>query len=261
MFGPLTKAGAFENRLPGARSVALSQAVVALPGIEGLFHNQAALSFQQNFAGSLFYESRFGLKELSLMAAGLAWPAGGGVFGSSFTQFGTGAYRENKIGLAYAKRLGNLLAASLQFDWVLETLPENRRPQQAVTFEGGLLIGNPDKLLAGVHLFNPLGVSLETPAGKRRIPAAIRSGVTWFTSKSLLWCAEVQKTSSFPALFKAGLEFSPLKRINFRAGISSPPFAATAGVGFSFGSFTFDLGFSHHGNLGVSPSASLHFIP
>ncbi len=75
---------AMTNRLPGARSAALSKATVALSGNESLFHNQAGIAFSESHSLFIAVESGYMLKELSLMAIGAVLPIHGGTFGGSF---------------------------------------------------------------------------------------------------------------------------------------------------------------------------------
>jgi hypothetical protein len=252
--------GAVDNKLPGARAISLSSAVVALPGSEGLFHNQAGLAYQNNISVVMSYESEFLLKELSLMAAGIVVPAAPGTFSAVYYRFGSGFYNENKFGLAFSRKFGNIISAALQFDYFSENYPENSSPFAAFTLEGGLIIGNQGKFLAGIHFFNPVMAEMKMPWGKESIPRTVRAGSSWMIAPELIICSEIEKTNKLPMVFKTGVEYNLNQSISIRAGMSCTPLKFTGGAGFHLGKMLFDIAFSYHGNLGFTPSAGLTFV-
>jgi len=246
-----------ESHTAGARSAGLAHSIVALEGIEGLFHNQAGVGFEKQLSVLLMYESKFMLKELALMSAGLLIPVRIVSFGLSFQQFGTGVYRDSKIGLALTRTFGKNVSAAVQFSYFLEKIPEIREPMTAFTIETGCLVKLSEKVTGGIHLFNPVKSTIETPGGDVIIPFRFRAGEVWYISHQFLWSCEVEKVSSLPWMIKSGMEFKPIRRVSLRAGVIGRPFQPTAGAGFHFGHFDFDIGFSYHGNLGFAPAAGI----
>jgi hypothetical protein len=252
---------AYENHLSGARSAALANASVALAGSEAVFHNPALLTCEQKLSLTISYESRFLLKELSLMAAGIAIPVHSGSFGGNYVQFGSGAYRENRLSLMYAKKLGKHFSSAIGFDYLSERLPENSKPFSALSVDIGVAAGTPGKLMIGLHIFNPVRVKLELPGGKVTIPSHIRLGNTWKVTDWLLFCSELDFIGVKPAGIHTGLEFNPFPEISVRVGVSGCPAQISAGTGFRMGRITFNIAFSHHGNLGFTPTAGISFVP
>lgn len=252
---------AMTNRLPGARSLALSGSTVALTGHESLFHNQAGIAFLERHSLFIACESAFMLKEFSLMAAGGVLPTAWGTFGVSFYRMGSSLYSENKAGIAYAKKLGSRLAASIQFDYLTEKLPENRQAFRTVTFEAGVLCHLSPKVATGFHIFNPVGAHPEISGSTIPLPWSIRAGSVWNLNPALLLCAEVAKNEDGPVHFKTGIEYSPVREIVIRAGAGGDPLAFTLGAGFLFRDFRFDVAFSHHHALGLSPAAGITWMP
>jgi hypothetical protein len=249
-----------ESHTAGARSAGLAHSIVALEGIEGLFHNQAGVGFEKQLTALLLYESKFMLKELALMSAGLVIPARIVNVGISFRQFGTGVYRDSKVGLAMTRTFGENVSAAVQFSYFSEKIPETRQPTRALTLEAGCLVKLSERITGGIHLFNPVKSSVKTPGGDIILPFRIRVGEAWQISHQLVWSCEVEKESSLPWLIKSGMEFKPERRLSLRAGVIGRPFQPTAGAGFHFGHFGFDIGFSYHGNLGFAPAAGI-YIP
>jgi len=118
---------AADNYPVGARSIALSNAFISVTDPWSTFHNQATLSNLSNFSAGVFYESKYLVDELSLAAGTIILPALEGTLGFSFYQLGEGTFKENKIGLAYSKRLSEKLNAAVQFDYFSYRFPENEK--------------------------------------------------------------------------------------------------------------------------------------
>jgi hypothetical protein len=251
----------FDNQLIGAKSAALGHASAALPGEEALFHNQAGIAAVKNLSFILSCESRYLIKELSLMAAGVVIPSGSGIFGCSVIRFGTGEYRNNQINLAYAKELGKFVSAAVTFDYLSVRFPENSRPFSAVTVECGVIAGIPGKWNAGVHIFNPVMAKINLPLGKVAVPWHVRSGFGWYLTPFLMQCNEVDFRPDKPPSLHTGLEFSPYPEISIRAGVSGNPPECSAGAGFRMGKVEFDIAFTYHGYLGFTPLAGITVQP
>jgi len=248
-------------RPAGARSLALSWSTVALPGVESVFQNPAGTTGVERISFTLFYESPFLVKEFSAMAAGVILPTPSGNFGGSYWQLGNSLYRENKITLSYAKKLGMGKSAAIRFDYLSERMPENRELSTAVTVEGGVIASISEQWQAGFHVFNPVAARLNTPGGKEVIPWSGEAGIAWSPDPGLLLCGEVEKTRSRPVSLRIGAEYSPHRELAFRAGVCGVPLRFTLGAGFRFNPFWFDIAFSYHGALGFTPSAGITRTP
>lgn len=250
---------ASENYKAGARSLSLSNAFVSVSDTWSTFHNQAGLAEISNFSAGVFYESRFLVDELSHVAGTLAIPVKSGTFGFSFSQFGKGTYKEHKLGLAFSKKLTQKLSAAIQLDYFSERYPENESAAGFATFEAGVIYAATKELFLGVHVFNPIQKGFETAAGIQKIPASVRFGGHYKFPKMVMLIFEAEKNTENPFLFKSGLEFSPVKNLALRFGVSGKPVSYTAGIGYQTKKITTDIGFSYHGNLGLTPSVSIQF--
>ena len=248
---------ALENHPAGARSLGLSHASVSFSDIWGTFHNQAGIAGLEGISAGFFYESRFGVDLLSLSAGSVVLPVGEGAFGFSFFQFGSGVFKENKYALAYARQLSEKWSAGIQLDYLTQTFPENARAKGFATVEGGVLFQPSEKLHLGAHVFNPVKRGIEAPAGKVEMPVIFRGGGHYRFSEMVLVAFEAEKDNQNPVLLKSGIEFLPVENLALRFGVSGKPFKYTVGVGYKTGNISADLGFSYHGNLGITPSVSV----
>ena len=257
LFMQVLQVNALENHPSGARSLGLSHASVSFSDVWGTFNNQAGIAGLDGISAGFFYESRFGVDLLSLSAGSVVLPAGNGAFGLSFFQFGSGVFKENKYALAYARRLSEKWSAGIQLDYLAQTFPENARAKGFATVEGGVLYQPSEKLHLGVHIFNPVKGGIDAPAGKVEIPVIFRAGGHYRFDELVLVAFEAEKDNQNPALLKTGIEFLPVENLALRFGVSGKPFKYTAGVGYKTGNLSADLGFSYHGNLGITPSVSV----
>lgn len=253
----VSKLKAAENYPVGARAIGLSNAFVSISDSWSTFHNQATLASFTTFSAGVFYESRFGIDELSLAAGTIVLPTGSGSFGFSFYQFGQGTYKEHKVGLAYARQLSERFNAAIQLDYFSQRFPENSGAFGFASFEFGLTYKTTEHLTLGAHVFNPIKNGFEMPEGEQEMQAIYRIGGHYQFSDMVLITAEAQKTTDFPIMIKSGLEFSPVQNLSLRFGVSGRPVQYTAGIGYRIGKITTDIAFSYHGYLGFTPSVSL----
>lgn len=259
IFYGFSKLTAIENYPSGARSLALSHAFVSISDTWSTFHNQAGLANFETISIGFFYESIFNLDELSLAAGSFILPVKSGTFGLSFFQFGKGTFKENKIGLAFAKQLSDKLSAAIQLDYLSQILPENERSKGFATFECGFIYSPTKDLYLGAHVFNPILSGIETPYGKQKMPAVFRIGGHYQFDETVLITVETQKDTNNPFIIKTGIEFSPAQNLALRFGVSGKPVNYTAGIGYRIGKISTDIGFGYHGNLGFTPSVSIQY--
>lgn len=253
----IQKSAAIENYPAGARALALSNSFISVSDPWNTFHNQAGLASFEHFSAGIFYESRFMIDELSHVAGTFVAPVKAGTFGFSFSQFGKGTYKEHKLGLAFAKRLTKKLNASIQLDYLTNRFPENENALGFATFEAGVVYAANDNLFFGAHIFNPIANGFDLPEGTQKMPAVIRFGGHYQFPKMVLLTFETEKNTENPLLFKTGIEFSPVKNLALRFGVSGKPLKYTAGIGYTVGKISTDIGFAYHGNLGLTPVVSL----
>jgi hypothetical protein len=248
---------AIDNHKAGARSLALSHATVSFSDNWASFHNQAGLSGHNNVSAGFFFESKFGIDVLSFAAGSLIFPAVNGVFAFSVSRLGNVLYHEDKFGLAYARQLFKSIKAGLQFDYFGVFYPENSHAKGFATFEGGLIFQPDDKIHLGIHIFNPVSAGIEWADGLQKMPVVLRLGGHYNFDKYLLLALEAEKNNHNPVLFKSGIEFIPAPKFALRVGFSGKPINYSMGIGYITELFSSDIGFSYHGNLGISPSISV----
>ncbi len=247
-----------ENWPIGGRSSGMANASVTLNDLWSIHNNQAGLTGIKNFSAGLYYENRFGLKNLGLKAGAIAVPTKSGVFGLSITHFGYSQYNESKIGLAYAKAFGTKFSAGVQLDYLSTHIAENYGNSSALAAEIGLRYQINKNLCIGAHIFNPTRAKV-ADYNNEHAPTIARLGLSYAFSEKLILAAESEKDIDYDPVFKAGIEYRPIKQLYFRTGISTNPVLNAFGFGLEFKSFNLDFSASYHQALGFTPQVSLIF--
>ena len=247
------------NNMPvGGRSAGLAHTSTTLSDVWSAHQNQAGLAFLEKAEAGLYYENRFLVPELSLQAAAVAIPFNNGAFGISYSRFGFSLYNENKVGLAYAQKFSEKLAASVQINYMHTFIAENYGNKGFLTGEVGLLYKINNEITVGAHLFNPTRTKL-ADFDNERIPTIMKLGLQYDFSKSLFIATEFFQDIGHDMALKFGLEYKVVEKVYLRGGVSTNPWYNAFGIGLHLGDFKVDISSSFHSVLGYSPQVSLNY--
>lgn len=242
--------------LAGARGAAMGQTGLTFTDIYSLFSNQAGLAYLESFSGAVQAERRFMLSEIQSLSAGAALPTGSGTFGLSLNYFGFEDFNEQRVGLAYSRKLFSKMSIGAQFLFLNTRIPEYGNAAD-FTFEVGLLMEILPQLWAGAHIFSP--VRVETVDGEN-LPTLLSLGLTYKPSQKVNINAEVQKDIEFKLRVKAGIEYQAAKPFFLRVGVGTEPTLVSFGVGYRIqDNLTIDLASSYHQILGFTPSIGVAY--
>ena len=256
-----------ELRAPaGGRGAALGNASTALVDFWSLQNNQAGLASLDQMAASVFYQNRYLVNELGSRGIGFILPTQAGVIGLQIQKFGYAAYNENKVGLAFGKKLGNDFSLGVQLDYLNYRITGDYGNKGLLTFEIGAMKTLNENLIIAAHLFNPLQVKIEHEYDER-LPAVFKLGIGWSVSKELLLLLETEKDINFKPLIRGGLEYKAGDVAFARIGFSTLPARTGSdkinvasvysfGFGLELSQFRIDFGTSVHQVLGWSPAIS-----
>ena len=257
IFGSYVCYAGNDNYPLGARSAGMATASVTMTDIWASANNQAGLGFLEQSAASVFYENRLNVKKLSLQAGAVAIPVYSTVVGVNYRYFGYSKYNESKIGLAIAKRLGDKFAMGVQMDYFLNHFAEDYGNVRVLCGEIGLMYMPAEGLTVGAHLFN-VSQSKQKQNNSEKIPTIMRLGIGYKIQDKATVCLETEKDLRMDAIFKGGLEYSPISDLFLRCGVSNGAmYQYTFGLGYGWKRLAFDISFSHHKYLGYIPHISL----
>lgn len=217
--------------------------------------NQAALAQSKSAGIGVFGERRFLLSETSVYTLGAALPTSLGNFGIQLNYAGFKNYNENKIGLAYARKLGKLVDVGVQFNYYGYRIPAYGNAS-TINFEIGAMLHLTDKLNAGLHVYNPVGGKLGKNSNEK-LAAAYKIGLGYDASDRFFISSEIIKEEDKAVNVIAGLQYQFAKQFFAKAGFISGSTTAYAGAGIAWKNLRLDISASYHPQLGFSPGILL----
>jgi hypothetical protein len=261
--------GNAQNQALGGRSAGLAGTSVTLADIWSTHNNQAALAEFEHIAAGFYYENRFAVNELSLKSGAFVLPVKNGAFGVDISYFGYSQYNEQKIGLAYGRKLGKHFSAGLQMDYQSVSIGENYGSTGFITFELGLYSKITDDFVIGAHVYNPFSAKLSNEL-EEKTPAIFKLGMAYSFSDELTLSIETEKNTNYKPLIRGGLEYDIIEMLSIRIGYSTIPSTVSSekfnissmysfGFGLNLKALKINFASSIHQTLGWSPQVSLSY--
>jgi hypothetical protein len=217
--------------------------------------NQAVLAQVKSAGVGIFGERRFMLSETSVYTLGASLPTRLGNFGIQLNYAGFKNFNENKIGLAYARRLGKLVDVGVQFNYYGYRIPAYGNAS-AINFEMGALLHLTDRFNAGIHVYNPVGGKLGKNSDEK-LAAAYKFGLGYDASDKFFISGEIIKEEDKAVNVIAGLQYHFAKQFFVKAGFISESTTAYAGAGVAWKNIRLDISSGYHPQLGFSPGLLL----
>jgi hypothetical protein len=242
----------------GGRPAGMGYAAVAGTGLWSVCNNPAGMAFAQGLQAGLYAENRFLIPGLTIGALGIVYSSRPGGFGVYVSRYGNQLYSETRTAAGYARKFGKKFAAGVVFDYLLISQPEDYGNRGVVSFEAGLMYRPEGKWAIGVHIVNPVPVSL-TSDNSEKLPVIFRAGISRIFPGTAEVTAEIEKALDGKPLIRAGLEYRIHEVFALRTGFVTHPQTVTAGVGLMFGGLHVDLASSWQPQLGYSPQVGLEW--
>lgn len=246
-----------DNSSLGSRSSSLGNASSSLSDLWSAQNNQAGMGFLKNTQAGVYYQNQFMLKELSTKAFGFVAPTKHGTFGVCVSSFGYSLFSQNKYGLGFGKAFGKNISAGVMMDYLETSIAEYGKKGTLVA-EAGIQAKPAKNFTIGMHVFNPTRTKL-ADYNNERMPTILRLGADYKFSDKVFIAAETEKDMDKKAMFKAGVEYKPVKELYLRAGISTNPSLSCFGIGIELKHFKFDLSSTYHSTFGFSPQVGLMY--
>lgn len=251
----------FTTLLSNAQSgsfAGMGNASVMLHDFWASFSNQAGLANVESPSIGLDYYNHFWLSETGTQRGAFVLPTRSGNFSLSYQRYGYALYSENNLGLAFARKLGELVSAAVQFDYLFYHQSEAYGNRGAFLIETGIIAQLTSEFSVGLHLYNPTRVKLADYQDER-VPTLMRFGLAYYFSPWVLLSVETEKNLEQKARFKCGLQYEPVKSLFLRTGLMTQPNVFTAGLGYQIKNFTTDLAFISHETLPLSSQIALTY--
>ena len=234
------------------KSAALSGINSTFTDIYSLAGNQAGMGWVTNFGAFAHAERRFLLKELTAASTGVLLPTRAGTFGITLDYFGFELFNEQKIGLAYGRKLIHNLTIGGQLDYFNMHTPDFGN-QSAFTFELGAQLKLNKNLLLSSHTLNPIRTGF---GNKDPIASNLKLGLNYKVNDAADLYCEYENDLNQISTFRAGLAYRPIHALEIRGSIRSNPVGFAIGMGYRLqNGFGLDLAVAQHQVLGFTPSA------
>lgn len=240
-----------------AEILSMGETAFARKDINALFGNQAGLTHLTSASISVNTERKFNIGELGSHTVGFAIPSNAGSFGLVVNYFGFSEFNEQKIGLAYARKLGSRFSIGAQFDYIGTRIKEFGNAN-TYTVELGILASITKQVDLGAHFFNPIAVDRGVEG--EPLESILSFGLNYRPSKNLSLLADVEAELDFTPRYKIGIDYSFSDIFNLRIGAHTEPTTLSLGLGLKLGdNFKIDVATSYQTILGITPGIGLRY--
>jgi len=240
----------------GAAARAMGGGGLTLSDTWSGLNNPATLAQFSGFRAGISYRNRFLLKEMADKSASVCFNLGDNHFAVGVTSFGYSLFSRSRVGLSYARKLGDGFFGGVRVNYHRVRLGENYGSTQILTAELGAIYKVSEKVSLGAQVFNPTNARLNDYADER-LESTVSLGIRFDFSKKVFATAQVTKPRTQGILAMGGMAYMPHERLTLRIGANNRSFSF--GMGTRFGGFLFDLSASFHPILGFTPETALIF--
>lgn len=213
--------------------------------------NAGALPLYKNLTATAYGEKRFLLDDLSLFQIGLVIPMESGAFGLQAAAFGSAAYNQSRMGLAYGHVLNKKLSIGVQFNYQHHHI-SGYGNAGAVGASAGVVYRLSQNLHAGLQVDNPAGSAFYKTKTIEQ-PRTISAGGGYAPSPAFYIQAIVVKEEKQHLDVHTGLQYTVLDKLQVKGGWATATSTFYFGVGYTLGVVQVDGVASFHPQLGISP--------
>ncbi|MCB9224824.1 MAG: hypothetical protein R2780_14400 [Crocinitomicaceae bacterium] len=243
----------------GARANSLGGAVLGQDDIWSVYNNPGAFGLMDKSGVGVSYENRFLLKEMSTQSLVFGYHTEkAGNFGLHFQQYGFNLYREMQGGLSYGMKFYDNFSGGISINYHRIALGDVYGSKNTVSAALGLMYSLNKQVTFGMRVLNINRAKLSAYQDER-LPTTFSLGVLYNFSENAFWSIEAEKDLVHPINIRSGIEIRPHEILAIRLGMNSYPFQASFGFGLKFSNFQLDLASMWHVQLGLSPSAGIHY--
>ena len=243
----------------GARSNAMGGSAIGLTDVWSVYNNPGAFGSLEKTAVGVSYENRFLLKEMATktLAFGYHTEKAGNI-GLHMQQYGFSLYREMQLGLTYGMKLFDNFSAGVNMNYHRIALGENYGSKSSISAGLGIFYSMTEDLNFGMRVLN-INAARLSDVNDERLPTTFGLGFKYDFSKKAFWSLDAEKDLINPINIKTGIEVLPHESFAVRLGVNSYPFQASFGFGLKLSRFQLDMASMWHAQLGLSPSAGIHY--
>ena len=246
-----------EPLVTGARGLAMGGTGLNVQDVHAAWGNPAGLSSIDHLGFSFYGEQRFTLTELKQVSAVAAMPMGkNGGIGLVLGYYGFDAYNEQRIGIAYGRKLSEKISLGTQlYSWSTR-IPEYGS-KTALSFELGIQVKISSQVSMGGKVINPARISV---IDEEYLPTIMSVGLLYKPGKGISIAAEAEKDVLHPLRVKIGIEYNLLEAIDLRLGVVTSETQLSFGFGYRLKShWQLNFATTYHQYLGFTPGIGLTY--
>ncbi len=248
----------FAQFQPGSRQSAMGFAFSSIADDPwSIYYNPAGISNLKDLSAGIFFSpAPFGIKELANGSVVITNNFSFGGIGFSFFTYGFELFRENKISLAYAKKLFSDFQFGLKFTYYSLSISKYGND-----FTFGLDFGVLTKLSSNLQFgFTVTNINRPTyGVNKEKLPQTFAGGFSYKPTDNLLMAIEIEKDVRFPFNLKGGIEYLIIKYLSLRTGFNTEPNNFTVGIGINYSNLQFNYSLISHNYLGLTHSFGIDY--
>jgi hypothetical protein len=124
--------------------------------------------------------------------------------------------------------------------------------------EAGIILHLTEQVHAGIQVRNPFAGKWG-PGKSERLPAVYTGGIGYSPSPFFYGSMEVEKEEDQPVGLSFSLQYKPVTRFLFRAGVGSRASSAWIAAGFQLSRCRIDICSAFHPQLGITPGLAVLF--
>ena len=224
------------------------------------FVNPAALSSLQEAEAGIAFENRFLIRELSTKSVDFALPLKYFHTGLSASYFGFATYHEMMVGIGFARDFSSRFSFGVQFNYLSTYFSEQNRYSGILFPQIGLQTRLTPNLHLGFSVFNPFQSHIVYELNIKRLPSIFSLGGSYFFSEEFVIRIQADKELSSNYRFAAGVEYTMLEKLRFKAGIQDAGFLVpNLGFGVIAGRLKLNLDAGLHPLLGLQIAAAVRY--
>ncbi|MCX2574267.1 PorV/PorQ family protein [Pedobacter sandarakinus] len=220
--------------------------------------NPAGITFLTKPALSLSYAKHLFSNEVSSQGVAVVVPIDDNVVGLNFQRYGFSAYRENKIGLTYARKFGPHLSFGLNTNYQEISIP-NYGTTNGFSVDFGAQYKFNKYFILGANINNLARQKYANNDIDDIIPTCFSIGLSYHASDKVLIATTVVKELNQLINVQVGLDYKLIELFSLRGGINARPFKQFAGFGIYYKKFMVDMATIYDANLGYAPQISLGY--
>ncbi len=255
LFGLTLSAQISFNGGQGTYSLSTGGTSVMMTGANALYGNQAGMVLSSGMEIIASAERRFALSDLSTYSVAAMKSMSFGNIGLLISTFGIDEYKEQKIGLAYARKLTDKLSIGGQLDYI-DLRVQNYGNQSIITFELGVYTKLTRDFHIGAHVYSPGSIKV---GEQNEVSTIYGLGVKYLASQKLNVMVEASKVIDETVSFRVGADYTFSDLLGARFGISTEPNLFSVGIVLHLEKFDIEIGNSYHTLLGNTPGLSLSY--